>query len=62
MVEVGLRLLGAAFDMLPETNEFFEVNLPCDWVYIGWEFRREGFLVTNGVEAACHGVGVACLG
>ena len=61
VVEVGLRLLGAAFDVLPETNEFFEVDFPGDWVYSGWEFCREGFLVADGVEIACHGSGVVYL-
>ena len=62
MVVVGLSLLGAAFDVLPETNEFFEVDFSCDWMYSGREFCREGFLVTDGVEAAYHGAGVACFG
>ena len=62
VVEVGLCLLGTAFDVLPEPNEFFEVDFPGDWVYSGWEFCREGFLVTDGVEAAYHGAGVACFG
>ena len=62
MVVVGLSLLGAAFDVLPETNEFFEIDFPGDWVHSGWKFCREGFLIADGVEAACHGAGVACCG
>ena len=62
MVVVGLSLLGAAFDVLPETNEFFESDFPGDWVCIWWEFCREGFLVADGVETAYHVVGVACCG
>ena len=62
MIVVGLSLLGATFDVLPETNKFFEVNFPCDGMYTWWEFCCEGFLVADGVEVACHGAGVACLG
>ena len=62
MVVVGLSLLGAAFDVLPETNEFLEIDFPGDWVYSGWKFYREGFLIADGAEIACHGVGFAYLG
>ena len=61
MVVVGLRLLGATLDMLPQANQFFEVDLSCDVMYSWWEFCCEGFLVADGVEVACHGAGVAYL-
>ena len=58
LVVVGLRLLGATLDMLPQANQFFEVDLSCDGMYSWWEFCCKGFLVADGVEIACHGSGV----